>query len=115
MATATTDAKANGNTASEYEDEMRAEMAEIRTDIAALTKSMSGYGKARAENLQDRAVEWSDDVRDETRRAVKKLGKKVTNLEKDLEVKVRENPLQWFLGALGVGLVLTMLVGRSKD
>lgn len=30
-----------------------------------------------------------------------------------METHVREHPLQWFLGALGVGLVLTMLMRKG--
>ncbi len=108
--------KSNGdNEASAYEDEIRGEMAEIRSDIAALTKSLGKYGKARAEGLQDRASEWSDEMLAESRRAAKKLGKQVSRLEKDMELRVREHPLQWFLGALGLGLVISMLIRRNND
>ena len=115
MATTSSETKSDSHSkASEYEDEIRAEMAEIRNDIAALAKSFGGYGKVRATELQDRAAEMSDEVLNEARRALKKLGKQVSNLEKDMEVRVREHPLQWFLGALGVGLVFAMLVRQRE-
>ena len=100
---------------SEYRDEIQAEMAEIKSDLAALTKSLAKYGKARVDGLQDRAADWSDDLLDDSRQAVKKLRKQVSRLEKDMEAKVREHPLQWFLGALGLGLVVAMLVRRNRD
>jgi len=112
MAIAPTDTNA---AASAYEKDVRAEMAEIKSDIAALTKALTGYGKARADGLQDRATEWTEDVLTESRKAFKKLEKQVSRLEKDVETNVREHPLQWFLGAVGVGLVIAMLVGRNRD
>jgi ElaB/YqjD/DUF883 family membrane-anchored ribosome-binding protein len=115
MATTASESKSNGHPkTSEYEAEIRAEMAEIRNDIAALAKSVGGYGKVRATDLQDRATEMSDEVLNESRRALKKLGKQVASLEKDMEVNVREHPLHWFLGALGVGMVFAMLVRRGE-
>lgn len=45
-----------------YEKELRAEMAEIREDIAALTTTLKSYGKARASDLQQDAREFTDDV-----------------------------------------------------
>ena len=48
MATTVSETKSNSAPkASEYEDEIRAEIAEIRQDIAALVKSVGGYSKAR--------------------------------------------------------------------
>lgn len=104
--TATTDAAG-------YEKELRAEMAEIREDIAALTTTLKGYGKARASDLQDEAREFTDEVIADSRKALKKLNKQVAKLESNMETHVREHPLQWFLGALGVGLVLTMLMRKG--
>lgn len=101
--------------AAAYEKELRAEMAEIRSDLAALSKTLGQYGKARVDGLQDSATDFTDEVMTESRRAVKKLGKKVTRLEKNMESNVREHPLQWFLGAVGVGLVITMLAQRKHD
>lgn len=116
MAQTATDPKSNGNPeVSAYEEELRTEMADIRNALASLSKSLAGYGKARADDLQDSAAEWSDEVVAESRRAVKKLGKQLTRLEKDMEAKVRERPLQWFLGALGMGLVIAMLMRRNGD
>ena len=115
MATPATETKSNGNPpVSEYEKEIRAEMAEIRTDIAALTKSLKKYGKAQVDGLQDSATDFTEEMLAESRRAVKKLGKQVSRLEKGMESNVREYPLQWFLGALGVGLVITMLTTRRN-
>ena len=101
--------------ASEYEREIRAEIAEIKSDIAALAKSMGNYGKARVDGVQDSATDLTEELMAESRRAVKKLGKQVSRLEKDMESNVREHPLQWFLGAVGVGLVITMLTQRTRD
>ncbi len=116
MATAEKETKSNGNPGvSGYEDEIRAEMAEIRNDIAALTKSLGKYGKARADDMQASATDFTEEMLAESRRAVKKLGKQVTRLEKNMETNVREHPLQWFLGAVGVGLLVTMLTQRKSD
>lgn len=116
MATTATDTKSNTKPpVSEYEEEIRAEMAEIRNDLAALTKSLKQYGKARIDGLQDSASDFTEEMLAESRRAVKKLGKQVSRLEKDMESNVREHPLQWFLGALGLGLVITMLMRRNHD
>lgn len=116
MATTATDTKSNSKPpAFEYEQEIRAEMAEIRTDIAALVQSLGNYSKARADDLQDSAADFTEEMLAESRRTAKKLGKKVSRLEKNMETNVREHPLQWFLGALGIGLVFTMLMQRNRD
>jgi ElaB/YqjD/DUF883 family membrane-anchored ribosome-binding protein len=99
----------------DYEAEVRAEMAEIKATLAAMTKSLVEYGKARVDGVQDQASDWSDEVLAESRRATKKLGKKMSRLERDMETTVREHPLQWFLGALGIGLVVAVLVQKSRD
>ena len=99
----------------DYEAEVRAEMAEIKSTLAALTKSLVDHGKARVDGVQDQASDWSDEVLAESRRATKKLGKQVSRLEKNMEATVREHPLQWFLGALGIGLLVAMLVQKSRD
>ena len=99
----------------DYEAEVRAEMAEIKSTLAALTKSLVDYGKARVDGVQDQASDWSDEVLAESRRATKKLAKQVSRLEKDMEATVREHPIKWFLGALGVGLMVAMLVQKSRD
>jgi len=115
MATTASEAKSNDQPkASEYEAALRAEMAEIRQDIAAMAKSVGRYGKVRKADLQDRASEMSEEVLDESRRALKKLGKQVKSLEKNMEADVREHPLQWFLGALGIGLVFAVLARRGE-
>ncbi|MCK8465542.1 hypothetical protein MUY35_16905 [Aliiroseovarius sp. S1339] len=116
MATTAAEAKSNkGSDLSKYESEIRNDMAELKKDIAALTKTMGEYGKARADDLQGRASDWSDEMLAESRRTVKKLGKQVSRLEKDMEAQVREHPLQWFLGALGLGLMVTILMRRNHD
>lgn len=116
MATQDTTTKSGtGPSSEDYEKEIRAEMAEIRKDIATLTSTLGKYGKARAEDLQDSASEMTDEMLEESRRAVKKLGKQVSRLEKEMETKVRENPLPWFLGAIGLGLVVAMMMGRNHD
>ena len=116
MATPSTDTKSSGTSdAPDYREEVQAEMAEIKNDLAALTKSLAKYGKARAEGLQDRAFEWSDEMMEDSLQAIKKLRKQVSRLEKDMETNVREHPLQWILGAVGLGLVIAMLMGRNRD
>lgn len=115
MATTAPETKSNGHpNLTDYEAEIRTEMEELRRDIAALSKSARGYGKVRVTDMQDRAAEMSEEVLKDSRRALKKLGKQVASLEQDMEVKVREHPLQWFLGALGIGLVFAMLVRRGE-
>lgn len=100
--------------ASEYENQIRAEIAEIRQDIAALVKSVGGYGKARKNDLQDRAAEMSEEVLNDSRRALKKLGKQIKNLEKNVETEVRDHPLQWFFGAVGIGLLFAVFARRGE-
>jgi len=115
MATTVSETKSNSAPkASEYEDEIRAEIAEIRQDIAALVKSVGGYSKARKTDFQDRAAEMSEEALNDSRRALKKLGKQVKDLEKNMEAEVREHPLQWFLGAVGIGLVFAIFARRGE-
>lgn len=109
MATATKETESEA-----LEKELRSEMAEIRKDIGTLTTTLKDYGKARASDLQDDARTATDEVIEESRRALKKLNKQAAKLESKLENHVRDHPLQWFLGALGVGLVLTMLMRKDS-
>lgn len=98
-----------GSTSSE---EIAAELAALRADVAALAKSIGGYGKARAAEFRSSAEAASEDLLDNSRKALKDIRKQIDELEGELETRVREHPLQTLMIALGLGVLISLIIRR---
>ncbi len=115
MVTTSTDTKLNaGSNAGRAAFDIHDELAELRADIAALAKSVGKYGRSRADDMQHRAHDLPDELLDDTRLALKRMRQQISGLERNLEGNVREHPLQWFMGAAGLGLLIAFFIRWSR-
>ncbi|NNU81749.1 DUF883 family protein [Halovulum dunhuangense] len=106
--TKTSETRSSDDTAREIEREV----AQLREDLATLTRSLRDHGTARFDEAKHRVEDMSDEAMAETLRVVRDLRKRITTIERDLEGNVRENPMSWVLGALGMGLLFGLLFSR---
>lgn len=113
MSTASIGAKGEASSPSAASsEEIAAELAALRNDVAALAKSIGGYGKVRAAELRGSAEAATDDLLESSRKALKDLRKQIDELEGELETRVREHPLQTLLIAVGLGFLLSLVIRR---
>jgi ElaB/YqjD/DUF883 family membrane-anchored ribosome-binding protein len=104
----TTDAK----TRESVGEDIQKEIQELREDVAALARSIREYGDVGAREVRGRVGDMSDEAIAEALRVVKELRGRLDSAESQLEGKVREHPLGWLAGAVGIGLVFGMLFSR---
>lgn len=113
MSTATTSGIGKApSTGVAHSDEIAAELAALRADVAALAKSIGGYGKARTSELRSSAKATSETLLDSSREAVQDIRKQIDELEGQLETRVREHPLQTLMIALGLGFLISLVIRR---
>jgi ElaB/YqjD/DUF883 family membrane-anchored ribosome-binding protein len=103
------------NTAADAKDApngFEAEIAHLRSEVIALAKSVGDLGRASGAGIADQAQHLSDDLTADARRAAQDIGQRLSAAEKPLEDSLRDHPLTWFLGALGIGAFLALLLRR---
>jgi ElaB/YqjD/DUF883 family membrane-anchored ribosome-binding protein len=113
---ATSDPKSDSKPAGDrLSADLEKEIAEIRADLAALTKTLGRYGKDRAGELGDQASDMTKDMVDEAVRLLRGLRNRLGEVEAEAEASLRDHPNQWvggFLGVLGLGILLGLLFRR---
>lgn len=109
VAQATTKAGADAEQASHHFEK---ELAELRRDVAALARSVVDLGQASGDEMADRVHNLTDEMVTESRRAIRQIRQRLNQVEASLEHNVRDHPMPWFLGALGIGVVLALLLRR---
>ncbi|MBC2836894.1 DUF883 family protein [Paragemmobacter straminiformis] len=82
---------------------------QLREDVAALAKSLQGYGARVADGVKARAQDASGDAVAESLKAVRELRGEVEAMQARLEGDVRAHPLAWLVGALGIGVLLGLI------
>lgn len=92
--------------------EIEAEIAALRADVAALARSLKGYAGAAAEEVKDKGRAASEETVAETLKALRELRREVDGMQGRLEGEVHANPLAWLAGAAGLGLLLGLIFGR---
>lgn len=93
------------------------EIAEIRADLAALTKTLGQLGKDRAETARAEAADLTQEMTDEALKLFQGFRKRLAEVEAEAEDSLRAHPTTWMgglLGILGLGILLGLLV-RRKD
>jgi len=93
-------------------DDIAAEIAQIKNDIASLGKSLSAFGKDRIGSLPDIASQSTAETLESARQALKEIRDEMTSIEHDMERKVTEHPMQSLLIAAGLGFLAAYLVRR---
>lgn len=94
------------------EQEMAARIAELRSEIASLTKTLSSLGAEKADDYRDAAERITAEAVSASRRAFGAARSEALSLEEGLERRVRENPLKAIGVAAGVGFLLALLTRR---
>ncbi len=94
-------------------NEIEAELAAIRKDLSELAKSLLALGKGRSEEARAQAQEMSAVMIEGARKAIADLRTQLDSLEATVEDKVRSHPVPWFLGALGFGVILALILRRN--
>ncbi|OSP56126.1 YqjD family protein [Pseudoruegeria sp. SK021] len=112
MNTATNMDKSLPSSSANKSRDLENEVNKARNDLTALKKTIGDLGKEKMDALKGMTDDLPDELMERSREAIADLRKQITVLERDLENRVREKPLAWLLGAVGVGVVLAAILRR---
>lgn len=101
-------------TAGRPEDEpgIEQQIRQLREDVAALAKSLHGYGARMADEVKSRALDASGDAVAGSLKSVDELRREVDAIRARVEGDVRAHPLAWLVGALGIGVLLGLILSH---
>lgn len=91
------------------------ELADLQQATAELVRKLRAYGLDRWEAARHEAEEGSRGALGEGARIAEEMRKGVGEIERKVEHHVREHPLSWIggvLGMIGFGLILGMILHR---
>lgn len=92
----------------EVEKKLEAQLAELRSELAQITKSISKQGGHILDDIQDNASQAYDSVRKHGRQAVQE----VSHQAQIVKQTARENPVATVAIIAGVSLLLALLARR---
>lgn len=92
--------------------DVEVQLQQLREDLAALARSVAAVGSEKAEDYRHRVRRATNDAADASMQMVEAAREQAMSLERDLERKIRTNPIQAVAMAAGVGFVLAMLARR---
>lgn len=99
-----------GQTASQTDIE--AQVAQIKTDVAALTRMLTGLAGDTARSTKEAALNEVSDLLDRSRGQAMAAKRSVGRKAESLEQYIEENPLQSALFALGAGILVGWISRR---
>lgn len=113
MATAST-AKAarSGNGTKAKPEDLEAEIARLREDVARLTEQLAATGQHSYAAAKRAATEGAEQLRVKGEAAVESIRANATDLEKQVSDAVREKPISSLAIAVGIGYFLALLSRR---
>lgn len=95
----------------DVEDDLRAQVAELRGEVSALTRKLSKRGSVAYEGSRDMAGDAYDEVSRRVREALPMLRRRAG----DVEQKARENPaLAVAVGLAVVGLAISFIAAKRS-
>lgn len=97
---------------SEAGEDVREQLAALRSDVAGLTSALGEYAKAQKDAMQTRASAGLEALKDAGRTGLKVTGEKALEAKASAENMVRENPASALAISAGLGFVLGMLSRR---
>jgi len=98
------------NQVSKADDEdLAGQINQLRDDVRAITRTLEGMAREKAENTRDQAASHIGAVADGAERHAEELGHMVRNAEAGLVHEVRTKPIQSMGIAAGLGLLLGYL------
>jgi len=89
------------DTASPSIEDIEAQLAELRKEIASLTRNLAAYGSAKVDDTVSASID-----------AINAAKQEALSMEDAFEQQVRARPLQSIGIALGVGFVAALLTRR---
>lgn len=92
--------------------EIEAQLQQLRDDLAALGRSVAAVGAEKADEYRGRVRQASNEAADASLQMVEAAREQALSLERDLERKIRTNPLQAVALAAGVGFLLALMTRR---
>lgn len=112
MATAKTiEDLVNNNKEADVGD-IEAQLEQIREDIALLAKLVTEVGANKAEDYKQRAKRATSEAAEASFSMLDSARDEVRSMERDLENKIRDKPLQSVAIAAGVGFITAFLARR---
>ena len=110
--TATSNGSASAKDDAVTTDDVRAQLATLQNDIAALTKTVSDYGRAAGDDAKATAVRKAEDMRLRADSMREDAEAQLKSGYAQAETAVRDNPAAAVGIAAGVGFVLGLLSTR---
>lgn len=89
-----------------------AEIARLREDIASLARSVQTYGSAKSDEVKARASRAGSDIAAASQDALDQLRQEFEDVERQLTGQIRRHPVQSIGIAAGVGFLLAFLMRR---
>lgn len=106
---------ARPKTAAEGEKDAAAieeQLARIRSDISELASTIASLGSRRVRGARDQADQRLHELTGAGEEALDELRRQLRMLERDVEARVRDKPLQTLGIAAGVGFLLALIMRR---
>ena len=93
-------------------EDISAQIEVLKSDIAALTKSIADIGIAKGEGFRQAAEERAAHLRDAGHAAADRATQSARTFASDTERKIQENPTAAIGIATGVGFLLGLILAR---
>lgn len=93
-------------------DDIEAQLAQLRDDVASLAETLATFGAERAQSYKRRAGALAEDAAEMSRDAVRTAKAEFNEMERSLEESIRSKPLQAVGIAAGIGFVAALLTRR---
>lgn len=94
-------------------DDLGAQMATLKDDIATLTRTVADMGTSKKDTLTAAAANKAEHLRDKGKFALHSAEAQVRDLGQQASRQVQENPAAAMGIATGVGFVLGLLMARK--
>lgn len=93
-------------------NDIRSELDQLRSDISSLTKTVSSYGAAKANQYANLAADKKAELGQAHQEIMGTAKKELDHMEGELKSRIRDKPLQAIGIAAGIGFVLAVLTRR---
>lgn len=94
-------------------DDVREQLAALRSDVSELTSALAGYVKEQKDAMQTRAASGIESVKQAGKAGLKVTGDKAGELKSATEDMVRENPAGAVAVSAGLGFIIGLLMRRA--
>lgn len=88
------------------------QLARIKADISELASTLASLSSKRVRGARDQADQRLHDMAGAGEDAVEEVRRQLRMIERDVEARVRDKPLQTLGIAAGVGFLLALIVRR---